>query len=47
LVEDYLVISVDESNFRSDNPNQRQWEFNPLVKGMELFPKKAFESYQE
>jgi hypothetical protein len=45
LIEDYVIISVDESNFRSDVTNNRQWEFNPLVKGHVMFPPEVFEKH--
>jgi len=32
----WLVISVDESNFRSDTVNHRQWEFFPKVESLKI-----------
>ncbi len=31
MKEDALIISIDESNFRSDSLPNRQWQFNPII----------------
>ena len=44
VLEDYVVISIDETNFRNDSTHQRQWEFNPIVKGHKEFTTEQLQS---
>lgn len=32
MFEDVVIISVDESHFRSDTLPHRQWQFKPQIK---------------
>ena len=32
IIEDAIIVSVDESNFRSDVIMNKQWQFNPNLK---------------
>jgi hypothetical protein len=32
ILEGWLIVSIDESNLRSDNTSKREWEFCPKIK---------------